>query len=117
MPDCVNRVPHADYARFDAALNINQRPNAINGLNFRPFEASAAGSCVFNPNVPDLPQLFEPDKEVMVCADAADLAEKHVRISKGASLKATTARAGLRRTLAEHTFVHRARCILRHLGL
>jgi len=104
------------FNAYDAALNINQKPNTINGLNFRAFEASAAGSCVFNQKVPDLPQLFEPDKEMVVYADAADLTDKYFRISKDSSMKAAIAQAGLRRTLAEHTFVHRARFILRHLG-
>ena len=100
----------------DAALNINQTPNTVNGLNLRPFEASAAGCCVFNPKVPDLPLCFEPDKEVLVYEAAEDLVDQYVRISRDASIMSAIARAGRRRTLAEHTFVHRARFILRHLG-
>ena len=104
------------FNAYEAALNINQKPNTMHGLNFRPFEAAAAGSCVFNQDVADLPQLFEPDKEVIVYEEAADLVEKYIRISKDASVKAAVARAGHRRTLAEHTFVHRAWFILQHLG-
>jgi len=111
-PEKLNKLFNA----YDAALNINQKPNTMNGLNVRPFEATAAGSCVFNQNVPDLPQLFEPDKEVVAYADAADLIDKYIRISEDSSMKAAIAQAGLRRTLSEHTFVHRARFILRHLG-
>ena len=40
-PDILN----ASFNAYDAALNINQKPNTMYGLNLRPFEASAAGSC------------------------------------------------------------------------
>jgi len=104
------------FNQYEAALNINQKPNTMNGLNFRPFEAAAAGNCVFNENVPDLPQLFEPDKEVMVYDSAEALVEKFVKVSKDIPLKKEIMQAGCRRVLAEHTFVHRARFILRVLG-
>jgi len=104
------------FNQYEAALNINQKPNTMNGLNLRPFEAAAAGNCVFNENVPDLPQLFEPDKEVIVYDSAEMLVEKFVRISKDTPLKNEIMQAGHRRVLAEHTFAHRARRILRVLG-
>jgi len=104
------------FNQYEAALNINQKPNTMNGLNLRPFEAAAAGNCVFNENAPDLPQLFEPDKEVIVYDSAEALVEKFVKVSKDIPLKKEIMQAGRRRVLAEHTFVHRARFILRHLG-
>jgi spore maturation protein CgeB len=107
---------NALFNQYEAALNINQKPNTMNGLNLRPFEAAAAGNWVFNENVPDLPRLFEPDKEVMVYDSAETLVEKFVKISKDIPQKNEIMKAGRRRVLAEHTFVHRARFILRHLG-
>ncbi len=105
------------FNTYFAALNINQRPNTINGLNFRPFETAAAGSLVFNETVPDLPRIFEPDKEVVVYQSAEELIEKFNEISSNKSQSDKITQAGLRRTLSEHTFVHRARSILQHLGV
>jgi len=104
------------FNSYAAALNINQKPNTMHGLNFRSFEAAAAGSVVFNENVADLPGIFEPDKEVVVYQSVEELIEKFAGISENKPLKDKITKGGLRRTLSEHTFVHRARSILQHLG-
>ena len=89
----------------------------MNGLNLRPFEATAARSLVVNEDVPDLAQVFEPDREIMVFQSLEEIVEKFVAISKDAPLREKIAESGYRRTLNEHTFVHRANFITKHLGL
>ena len=105
------------FNSYVACLNINQKPNTMNGLNLRPFEATAAGSLVFNENVPDLAQSFEPDKEVLVYRSSDELIDKYTAIMKDETRINKIAEAGYRRTLSEHTYIHRAKFMITSLGL
>jgi hypothetical protein len=105
------------YNTYEICLNINQKPNTINGLNFRPFEATAAKSLVINENVPDLPDIFDLEKEIVTYGTTEELIEKYNTLSKDAFQRTKIAEAGYRRTLSQHTFSHRAEYILKDLGI
>ena len=111
-----NRINHL-YNTYEACLNLNQKPNTINGLNLRPFEATAAGSLVFNERVPDLEGIFEPEKEIVTYGSAEELIEKYNMLSKDAPRRKKIAELGSKRTLSEHTFTHRAEFIIKDLGI
>ena len=111
-----SRLNHL-YNTYEACMNINQKPNTINGLNFRPFEATAAGSLVFNENVPDLAEIFEPEKEIVTYGSVEELIEKYNRLLKDAPRRKKIAESGFQRALSEHTFTHRAEFIIKDLGI
>jgi len=111
-----HRLNHL-YNTYEACLNLNQKPNTINGLNFRPFEATAVGCLVFNENVPDLAEIFEPGKEIVTYGSVEELMEKYNMLSKDAPRRKKIAEQGSQRTLSEHTFTHRAEFIIKDLGI
>jgi hypothetical protein len=105
------------YNRYAACLNVNQKPNTVNGLNFRPFEATAAGGLVFNEDVADLSNAFEPQKKIVTYRSIDELIEKFSSLSKDERKRRKIAESGRKRTLNEHTFTHRAEFIIKDLGL
>lgn len=98
-------------------LSFHERgPHMISGENFRVFEVGAcAGVTVARPN-PGLLSCFEPDEEVLVYEDPAELpglAEGWLKDPVGLE---EIGRAARRRVLAEHTYDHRARAICEHVA-
>lgn len=115
MPPNVRYVGHVytrDHNAFNCSarivLNINRASMASYGFSpaTRVFEACAAGACVVTDRFKGVEQFFEPGEEILVADDGEDVA-RHV-----ATLDHATARrigeAARRRTLAEHTYDHRA---------
>lgn len=105
------------FNTYDACLNINQKPNTVNGLNLRPYEASAAGCIVFNENVSDLSKSFEPEKEILTYGGVEELFEKFQMLSRDSQHRKKIAAAGAKKTLCQHTFTHRAEFMLNDLGI
>ncbi|MGR8918650.1 MAG: glycosyltransferase family protein [Gammaproteobacteria bacterium] len=110
--ETINRL----YNRHRFVLNVNQRPNTINGANLRVFEATAAGSVLLTEACADLPALFEPGAELVTYDGPADLASTYRELVGDPARCAAIAAAGRRRQLAEHGFEHRAAAMLATLG-
>ena len=115
MPANVGYVGHVytrDHNAFNgsprAVLNISRESMARNGFSpaTRVFEAAGAGACLITDAWKGIAQFLEPDREVLVAQDGAEVA-RHVR-----ALTPDRARqigdAARRRVLAEHTYAHRA---------
>ena len=88
-----------------AALNIHEDQS---GFTMRTFEIPGAGGLQFIDR-PDIDVLYDPDTEVQVFTDTLELVELCNRARVDRPWRDRIAAAGRRRTLAEHTFVHRAR--------
>jgi spore maturation protein CgeB len=94
-----------------AVLNISRDSMARFGFSpaTRLFEAAGAGACVITDAWEGIAQFLEPDREVLVASNGAEVVE-HLR-----SLKRERARrigdAARRRLLAEHTYAHRAAAV------
>ena len=111
----VRRVGHVytrDHNSFNstprAVLNVNRESMARYGFSppTRVFEAAGAGACLITDEWEGIELFLEPDTEVLVARDGAEVAA-HV-----ASLTEDRARqigeSAYRRVLAEHTYAHRA---------
>jgi spore maturation protein CgeB len=119
LPPSVRYVGHvftADHNAFNctprAVLNISRDSMASNGWSpaTRVFEAAGAGACLITDWWEGIDFFLEPETEVLVARDGAEVAEL-VR-----TLDPTRARdigaAAMRRVLAEHTYAHRARQVV-----
>jgi spore maturation protein CgeB len=80
--------------------------------NMRLFEATGAGAFLLTDFKENLHTLFEPDREVAVWHSIEDCVAKIERYRADESVRAGIAKAGQAKTLAAHTFGHRARQIL-----
>jgi spore maturation protein CgeB len=90
------------------ALNKHIDISPVSASNMRLFEATGVGSCLLTDWKENLPDLFEPDVEVLAYRDAAECVEKARYILDHDDARRAIAEAGQRRILREHTFAHRA---------
>lgn len=124
MPPNVNYCGHLytrDHNAFNcsplAVLNINRASMARYGFSppTRVFEAAGAGACLITDEWEGIEQFLEPNREVLVAADGATVAE-HVRrlTPERARQIGSAARAHV---LAAHTYEHRAAQLEMVLGI
>jgi spore maturation protein CgeB len=88
----VNR--HGDFAGGYAA-------------NMRMFEATGVGAMLMTESATNLPDFFEPGREVVAYDDVDDLVEKIRHFLEHEDERRRIAAAGQRRTLTEHTYRQR----------
>jgi spore maturation protein CgeB len=114
MPANVTDVGHVytrDHNAFNctprAVLNVHRESMARYGFSpaTRVFEAAGAGECLITDAFVGVETFFEPDEEILVAHDGAEVAE-HVRALSPSRARAV-GDAALRRVLAEHTYMHR----------
>jgi spore maturation protein CgeB len=114
-PENVERFEHVapdEHPSFYAAsrftLNVTRRDMIEAGYSpsVRLFEAGACGCPVLSDDWVGLDTLFEPRREITICADSAD-ALAALDMPEGA--RRAIAKAYRQRVLAEHTGAHRAR--------
>jgi spore maturation protein CgeB len=114
-PDNVERFEHVapdDHPAFYAAsrftLNVTRRDMIEAGYSpsVRLFEAGACGCPVLSDAWDGLDTLFQPEREIIVCADTADAL---AALDMPEPSRRAIAKAYRRRVLAEHTGEHRAR--------
>ena len=88
----------------DSKISINIHTDVVvNEVgNMRMFEITGAGACMLIDHGANLPELFEPDKEVVVYKDAHDCIEKISWLMEHDQTCIDIARAGQARTLKEH---------------
>ena len=85
---------HIDYAKDFAA-------------NMRLFEATGMGATLLTDWKPDLHELFEPDRDVIVYKNEAECVEKARYLMAHPDVCRAVGCAGQSRTLDEHTYAHR----------
>ena len=90
----VNR--HGDFAGGYAA-------------NMRMFEATGVGALLLTESATNLPDFFEPGREVVAYDGVDDLVDKIRHFLEHDDERRRIAAAGQRRTLTEHTYGHRIR--------
>jgi len=114
------RLPVHDVAQlyncYLAVLNVINEENLAAGLNQRAFESAACATPVVNDAVGDLPRCFEPGREVLVYRTPEELCALYRRLLAAPAEAARVGRSAHRRVLAEHTYAHRIRTIVRDLA-
>lgn len=91
-----------------AVLNINRDSMARTGFSppTRVFEAAGAGACLIMDYWEGIEQFLEPDKEVLVATNGAEVIEHLRKLTP--EIADNIGRAARERILAEHTYRHRA---------
>jgi spore maturation protein CgeB len=115
MPANVRYIGHvytADHNAFNstpmAVLNVSRESMARYGFSpaTRVFEAAGAGACLVTDAWEGIEQFLDPDREVLVAHGGADVARQVNALSRERAQRiGAAARA---RTLAHHTYAHRA---------
>jgi spore maturation protein CgeB len=115
VPTNVNRVGHvgtelhnAFFCSTLATLNVNRDSMARFGFSppTRVFEAVGAGACLITDDWRGIDLFLEPDQEVLVAADGAEVVDHLDQLTP--SRAAEIAYRARRRILAHHTYTHRA---------
>ncbi|RYG46534.1 hypothetical protein EON79_09890 [bacterium] len=114
MSPNVNYVGHvytADHNAFNrtpkAVINISRESMARYGFSpaTRVFEAAGAGACLITDYWEGIELFLEPDTEVLVARDGAEVADHVAALDEARSRR--IGEAALRRVLSEHTYAHR----------
>ncbi|WP_203567998.1 CgeB family protein [Aestuariimicrobium ganziense] len=90
-----------------ATINIHGDQD---GFTMRTFEAPGVGAVQLIDR-PDVADLFEPEKEVLVFRNHDELLDQTQRVRRDTTRMRALREAGARRALAEHTFTQRARVV------
>jgi spore maturation protein CgeB len=107
----LGHVPTTQHNAFNcsplAVLNISRESMAQYGFSpaTRVFEAAGAASCIISDQWVGIEQFFEPDKEILVARDGAEVAEQLRNLSPRRARE--IGQAAHRRVGAEHTYAHR----------
>jgi spore maturation protein CgeB len=94
--------------RSRVSLNTHIDLSATHASNMRLYEATGVGSCLLTDWKENLPELFEPDAEVVTYKNADECVEKLNYLLEHEDERRRIAQAGQQRTLREHTFDNRA---------
>jgi spore maturation protein CgeB len=115
VPTNVNRVGHvgtelhnAFFCSTLATLNVNRDSMARFGFSppTRVFEAVGAGACLITDDWKGIDLFLEPDQEVLVAADGAEVVDHLDQLTP--SRAGQIAYRARRRILAHHTYTQRA---------
>ena len=96
-------------------LNVHADSSPRFASNMRLFEATGVASCLVTDWKENMASIFEPDREAVVYRSEGECAERISWLLEHPEEAAAIGAAGQKRTLAEHTFAHRAaildRCV------
>ncbi|MES2604833.1 MAG: glycosyltransferase [Pseudomonadota bacterium] len=97
---------------------VNRGPRPLLCFSkLRDFEATMAGACYLTQATPDLPALFEEDKEIMTYQSEAELVDKARFLLQRPATRTQMRNAAMKRALGEHDWIHRFERAFKHLGL
>jgi len=94
--------------RSVVTLNVHSTISPISASNLRMFEAPGVGTCLLTDWRRNIADLFEPDREVVTYRSVAECVERATWLVNHPAEAERIGAAAMRRTLAQHTFAHRA---------
>lgn len=108
--EAVADLSFPEMLEFTRQCRIAPNESIAGEVNFRLFEAAGQGCLVLAQDLgPEQAALLEPGREMLVCADALELAETLRLLSARPKLAEIMGRAAWQRCQAEHLPGHRAR--------
>jgi spore maturation protein CgeB len=99
---------YAQLRRSRVTLNTHIDLSSTHASNMRLYEATGVGTCLLTDWKANLPEMFEPDAEVVTYESAEECVEKVRYLLEHEDERNGIAAAGQRRTLRDHTFDCRA---------
>ena len=90
-------------------ITLNRHIDVAEGYanNMRLYEATGMGACLLTDSKLNLPELFEPDREVLTYTSPAEAVSKLKQLLNHPQEAAAIAVRGQQRTPKEHTYIHR----------
>jgi spore maturation protein CgeB len=110
-PPCFGMDYYKLLASSSLVFNLHAEKAGDTVDNMKMFETTGVGSCLLTDNGENLPDLFEPDQEVVVYSSMKELKDKVAWLLGDEKVRSEIARAGQRRTLKHHTTSHRCQQI------
>ena len=104
-----------EMSKFLSGARVLFNSAVKDDLNMRVFESMAIGKCLLTDPVPGLSDLFIPDVD-LVLYDDSDLVDKARFLLDHPEIREKIAASGRKKTLARHTYRHRARSVVRILA-
>ncbi len=121
----VTRLPYASFSavkyycarsRINLLITREAHATVYASSNARPFELAALGcTMVSNPYL-GIEEWFEPGREVLLVHSADEAVATYRELLAHQSLRVELGARARKRLLAEHTYAHRARQLVRFLG-
>jgi spore maturation protein CgeB len=96
-------------AQSGIVINFHEDVHEGEAANMRLFEATGSGALLITEGYENLPEIFEPGREVVTYEDTDDLVGKIRYYLEHEDERIRIAKAGQARTLSEHTFAQRMR--------
>jgi spore maturation protein CgeB len=91
-------------------ITVNRHASSVAGSfanNMRLYESTGVGTALITDQKLNLPDIFEPGREVLTYVSADDLVKQVTVLLKDEDRRQELATAGQKRTLSEHTYAHR----------
>ncbi len=116
-------IPFNVFARAISAarvnLNVTRRPHATvpASSTARPFELASSGAAIVSNPHEGIDRWFEPGRELVVVESAEEAVATYRELVSDPAQAEDMGRRARERVLDEHTYAHRARQVLRLLGL
>jgi len=111
-PAIKNEAMGRVYAKYQASLNIHARVVRA-GTNMRTFECAAYGIAQIIEHRDGIENLFEPEQEVLLFRSLEECKGHIIRLADDRKLAATLSERARKRALAEHSYQHRLKKILK----
>jgi glycosyltransferase involved in cell wall biosynthesis len=118
----VEKLPYASFSklseyccrsRINVLITRQAHASVYGSSTARPFELAALGCAMVSNPYLGLQEWFEPGREILVVSDAAEAVAMYRALLATPSLREELGRRARLRLLAEHTYRHRARELLR----
>jgi Glycosyl transferases group 1 len=100
-------------------LNVTRRTQASvpASSTARPFELAMAGAAIVSNPYAGIERWFEPGRELLVVSSADEAVAAYRELTDDPGAAEELGRRARERALDEHTYAHRARQLLAHLGI
>ena len=106
---------YACLARSAVCLNFHADTTPDYASNMRLFETTGIGTCLLTDARRNLPDLFEPDREILSFENVDECIEKMRWLLDHPEQARAIASAGQARTLRDHTFARRSEELDQHI--
>ncbi len=101
------------YNAAQIGLNVHNPQSRLGGVNARAFELLSCGTFQLSDHVEGMEELLEPGKELEVYRSPEEAKEKTSYYLRNPARRREIAQKGRERVLAEHTYLHRVRKLLK----
>ncbi len=104
---------YACRSRINLVITRGAHASVYGSSNSRPFELAALGACMVSNPYRGLEDWFEPEKEVIILTSPAEATDRLAWLLAHDTAREAIGRAARARFLAEHTYRHRARQLIK----